>query len=272
MNKPLNCIFYFIFKEQSDRLLVMYPATLIILSEENDGLFYKVTRWPLTVTLNHITSVCLSHANANKSLSSSSSSQGKLPLNMITVTTPCQDVKPNTFKIEGTFSEAVSCFKGPVKEIVMDVDSSACVTLSGLSHVSTGVTVHNPLWMSWFYPQNDNLTVAHSSKRTDRMTSFVSPPLPLPPILSPPFLLPGKLINPIVVSCLDRTEFCDWIHHFKAADVPVLTPPPPVYDIIYTPTHREVRHALLLKKQLDFSQPHMNHNHWGSYCILWGRN
>ncbi|KAG7227090.1 hypothetical protein INR49_022437 [Caranx melampygus] len=102
-------------QEQSDRLLVMYPATLIILSEENDGLFYK----------------------------------GKLPLNMITVTTPCQDVKPNTFMIE------------------------------------------------------------------------------------------GKLINPIVVSCLDRAAFCDWIQHFKAADVPVLSPPPPVYDIIYTPTQRE---------------------------------
>ncbi|KAM6982464.1 uncharacterized protein plekhn1 isoform 2-T2 [Tautogolabrus adspersus] len=102
-------------QEQSDRLLVMYPSTLIILSEENDGLFYK----------------------------------GKLPLNMITVTTPCQDVKPNTFMIE------------------------------------------------------------------------------------------GKLINPIVVSCLDRAEFCDWIEHFKSADVPVLSPPPPVYDIIYTPTHRE---------------------------------
>ncbi|XP_065817635.1 pleckstrin homology domain-containing family N member 1 isoform X2 [Labrus bergylta] len=102
-------------QEQSDRLLVMYPSTLIILSEENDGLFYK----------------------------------GKLPLNMITVTTPCQDVKPNTFMIE------------------------------------------------------------------------------------------GKLINPIVVSCLDMPEFCDWIQHFKAADVPVLSPPPPVYDIIYTPTHRE---------------------------------
>uniref|UniRef100_A0A8C6UAT8 Pleckstrin homology domain containing, family N member 1 n=1 Tax=Neogobius melanostomus TaxID=47308 RepID=A0A8C6UAT8_9GOBI len=100
---------------QNDRLLVMYPSTLIILSEENDGLFYK----------------------------------GKLPLNMITVTTPCQDVKPNTFMIE------------------------------------------------------------------------------------------GKLINPIVVSCLDRAEFCDWIQHFKAADVPVLSPPPPVYDIIYTPTQKE---------------------------------
>uniref|UniRef100_A0A3Q3KJI3 PH domain-containing protein n=1 Tax=Monopterus albus TaxID=43700 RepID=A0A3Q3KJI3_MONAL len=102
-------------QEQSDRLLVMYPSTLIILSEENDGLFYK----------------------------------GKLPLNMITVTTPCQDVKPNTFMIE------------------------------------------------------------------------------------------GKLINPIVVSCLDRAEFCEWIQHFKVADVPILSPPPPVYDIIYTPTQRE---------------------------------
>ncbi|XP_034394275.1 pleckstrin homology domain-containing family N member 1 isoform X2 [Cyclopterus lumpus] len=102
-------------QEQSDRLLVLYPSTLIILSEENNGLFYK----------------------------------GKLPLNMITVTTPCQDVKPNTFMIE------------------------------------------------------------------------------------------GKLINPIVVSCLDRAEFCNWIQHFKSADVPVLSPPPPVYDIIYTPTHSE---------------------------------
>ncbi|KAG7520087.1 hypothetical protein JOB18_022713 [Solea senegalensis] len=102
-------------QEQSDRVLVMYPATLIILSEESDRLFYK----------------------------------GKLALNMITVTTPCQDIKPNTFMIE------------------------------------------------------------------------------------------GKLINPIVVSCLDRTTFCDWIQHFKAADVPVLSPPPPVYDIIYTPTQRE---------------------------------
>ncbi|KAK7878575.1 hypothetical protein WMY93_030411 [Mugilogobius chulae] len=124
-------------QEQSDRLLVMYTSTLIILSEENDGLFYK----------------------------------GKLPLNMITVTTPCQDVKPNTFMIE------------------------------------------------------------------------------------------GKMINPIVVSCLDRTEFCDWIQHFKAADVPVLTPPPPVYDIIYTPTQKEgpqvdrwSGHSQEKKDSLRFSQ------------------
>ncbi|KAB5546239.1 hypothetical protein PHYPO_G00069760 [Pangasianodon hypophthalmus] len=102
-------------QEQYDRLLVMYPSNLIILSEESDGLFYK----------------------------------GKLPLNMLTVTTPCQDIKPNTFMIE------------------------------------------------------------------------------------------GKLINPIVVSCPNTSEFRDWIHHFKAADVPVLSPPPPVYDIIYTPTQRE---------------------------------
>uniref|UniRef100_A0A674ABV7 Pleckstrin homology domain containing, family N member 1 n=1 Tax=Salmo trutta TaxID=8032 RepID=A0A674ABV7_SALTR len=106
-------------QEHSDRLLVMYPTTLIILSEECHGLFYK----------------------------------GKLPLNMITVTTPCQDVKPNTFMIE------------------------------------------------------------------------------------------GKLINPIVVSCLDKREFCDWIQYFKASDVPVLSPPPPVYDIIYTPTPREGRNS-----------------------------
>ncbi|TRY96612.1 hypothetical protein DNTS_024244 [Danionella cerebrum] len=102
-------------QEQYDRLLVLYPNYLIILSEESDGLFYK----------------------------------GKLPLNMITITTPCQDIKPNTFMME------------------------------------------------------------------------------------------GKLINPIIVSCLDKIEFHDWIQHFKCADVPILSPPPPVYDIIYTPTQKE---------------------------------
>ncbi|XP_052396092.1 probable pleckstrin homology domain-containing family N member 1 [Carassius gibelio] len=102
-------------QEQYDRLLVLYPNYLIILSEGSDGLFYK----------------------------------GKLPLNMITVTTPCQDIKPNTFMIE------------------------------------------------------------------------------------------GKLINPIIVSCLDKSEFSDWILYFKSADVPILSPPPPVYDIIYTPTQKQ---------------------------------
>lgn len=87
----------------------------------------------------------------------------------------------------------------------------------------------------------------------------------------PPSLFPGKLINPIVVSCVDRTEFCDWIQHFKAADVPVLTPPPPVYDIIYTPTHKEVRPALLPFtgwKQLRYSQLLMIHNYPVSYLHL----
>ncbi|XP_036387816.1 probable pleckstrin homology domain-containing family N member 1 isoform X1 [Megalops cyprinoides] len=102
-------------QEQHDRLLVMYPATLIFLSEERNGLFYK----------------------------------GKLPLNTVSITTPCQDVKPNTFVIE------------------------------------------------------------------------------------------GKMINPIVVSCLDENEFHDWIRHFKATPATVQVPPPPVYDIIYTPTKKE---------------------------------
>lgn len=58
-------------------------------------------------------------------------------------------------------------------------------------------------------------------------------------LCSPSRLPPGKLINSIVVSCLDRNEFCQWIQHFKTADVPVMSPPPPVYDIIYTPTSTE---------------------------------
>ena len=88
---------------------------------------------------------------------------------------------------------------------------------------------------------------------------------PLPPLFS------GKLINPIVVSCLDRPEFCDWIQHFKAADVPVLSPPPPVYDIIYTPTHKEVRPALLPfrgQKQLHYTQLLMIYNDQERYLLL----
>uniref|UniRef100_A0A3B3R430 Pleckstrin homology domain containing, family N member 1 n=1 Tax=Paramormyrops kingsleyae TaxID=1676925 RepID=A0A3B3R430_9TELE len=104
-------------EEQYERLLVMYPSTIIILSEESNGLFYK----------------------------------GKLPLNSINVTTPCQEVKPNTFMIE------------------------------------------------------------------------------------------GRLINPIIVTCMDENEFSNWISHFNIMEVPVLLPPPPVYDIIYTPTQSKVK-------------------------------
>ncbi|KPP66742.1 hypothetical protein Z043_114726 [Scleropages formosus] len=104
-------------QEQHSRLLVMYPSTLIILSEENNRLFYK----------------------------------GKILLNTITVTTPCHDLKPNTFMIKG-----------------MPINSR-------------------------------------------------------------------KLINPIIVSCLDMKEFSDWICKFRASRIPIQTPPPPVYDIIYTP-------------------------------------
>ncbi|KAJ8259668.1 hypothetical protein GJAV_G00172080 [Gymnothorax javanicus] len=102
-------------KEQYSRLLVMYPSTLIILSEERDGLFYK----------------------------------GKLPLDSVSVTMPRQNANLNTFVIE------------------------------------------------------------------------------------------GKLIHPIMVSCLDEHDFHEWIRHFKATAATVHVPPPPVYDIIYTPTKTE---------------------------------
>lgn len=75
----------------------MYPATLIILSEEDDGLFYKV---PLTSPIFY-SYICSYPELFTQSLSHYDWLQGKLPLNMITVTTPCQDVKPNTFMIEG---------------------------------------------------------------------------------------------------------------------------------------------------------------------------
>lgn len=82
-------------QEQSDRLLVMYPSTLIILTEESDGLFYKVSPPSAAPHQRHCPRLAV-----NQSLCL----QGKLPLNMITVTTPCQDVRPNTFMIEGTLA------------------------------------------------------------------------------------------------------------------------------------------------------------------------
>lgn len=102
-------------QDQYDRLLVLYPATLIILSDEDGGLFYK----------------------------------GKLPLNAITVSTRNNDDKPNTFMIE------------------------------------------------------------------------------------------GKLINPIIVTCLDQCDYQDWLRHLRALEVAVEGPPANVYDVIYTPTEKE---------------------------------
>ncbi|XP_041130799.1 uncharacterized protein LOC121329315 [Polyodon spathula] len=102
-------------QDQYDRLLVLYPATLIILSDEDDGLFYK----------------------------------GKLPLNAITVSTGSNEDNPNTFRIE------------------------------------------------------------------------------------------GKLINPIIVTCLDQCDYQEWLRHLRALQVAVEGPPANVYDIIYTPTEKE---------------------------------
>ncbi|MBN3307335.1 PKHN1 protein, partial [Amia calva] len=102
-------------QDQHERLLVLYPSTLIILSDENNHLFYK----------------------------------GKLPLNMITVSTNNKQQQSNTFLIE------------------------------------------------------------------------------------------GKLINPIVVSCLNEFEFHEWMRHLTVAQVPVHGPLAPVYDTIYTPTKKE---------------------------------
>lgn len=53
-------------QEQSERLLVMYPSTLIILSEENDGLFYKVT--PLILTTSALHGCPAPNVSVNKSL------------------------------------------------------------------------------------------------------------------------------------------------------------------------------------------------------------
>jgi len=62
----------------------------------------------------------------------------------------------------------------------------------------------------------------------------------------------GKLINPIIVSCLDKSEFHDWIQFFKSADVPILSPPPPVYDIIYTPTQKQVSDCFYLEHGVEY--------------------
>lgn len=61
----------------------------------------------------------------------------------------------------------------------MSQHSYACSTLRGLFPESARVTQPVALWMSRFYPQNDNLTEAHSSEWAERMTGFVPPPLSL---------------------------------------------------------------------------------------------
>lgn len=75
----------------------MYPSNLIILSEESDGLFYKVKKNILLLYFFPLSQRCLTELKQLCALYL----QGKLPLNMLTVTTPCQDIKPNTFMIEG---------------------------------------------------------------------------------------------------------------------------------------------------------------------------
>ncbi|XP_028663689.1 probable pleckstrin homology domain-containing family N member 1 [Erpetoichthys calabaricus] len=110
-----------------NRLLVLYPATLIMLSDEDNCLFYK----------------------------------GKLPLNAITITTHCNDDNPNSFMIE------------------------------------------------------------------------------------------GKLINPIIVSCMDECDYQDWLHHLGTLDVAIEGPQGHVYDPIYTPTKIESPRRSMESCELD---------------------
>ncbi|XP_019718487.1 uncharacterized protein plekhn1 [Hippocampus comes] len=106
-------------QQQSDRLLVMYTSTMIILSEEENGLFYK----------------------------------GKLPLNMITVTTPCQDVKPNTFMIEGSYTKrntisVVYCQCGMLASITSQCSESSIYWRKNM-HPSIHPSIFAPHFDRW---------------------------------------------------------------------------------------------------------------------------
>ncbi|KAG2459279.1 PKHN1 protein, partial [Polypterus senegalus] len=59
------------------------------------------------------------------------------------------------------------------------------------------------------------------------------------------FMIEGKLINPIIMSCMDECDYQDWLHHLRTLDVAIEGPPGHVYDPIYTPTKIESpRHSM----------------------------
>ncbi|CAL8254640.1 unnamed protein product [Arctogadus glacialis] len=62
----------------------------------------------------------------------------------------------------------------------------------------------------------------------------------------------GQLINPIVVSCRDQAEFCDWIQHFKAADPPQSDLPPAA--LLSQPPQSDLPPAALLSQCPQFDR------------------
>lgn len=129
---------------------------------------------------------------------------------MITVTTPCQDIKPNTFMMEGA------------------------LTIPQISRFYYRMLFLTKIWYVCYKNGHKLILIVYMLVPFSVFTHMhVSDSMMDVSLL-------GKLINPIVASCLDKSEFHDWIRYFKNADVPILSPPPPVYDIIYTPTQKQV--------------------------------
>lgn len=212
-------------QDKSDRLLVMYPDTLIFLSEENDRLFYKVgylvTSANLQAWTHSFLRIYIAFAGSVSDIIALYCrgnfpwiwSQSPRPVKRSSPTRSWSKVS-QLMVISTKYSE-----EGKFQVIKRNQDDVFCRSICFLKcdvklYFGCSELPHFLLW------------------------DFEAATWPSLLLLS----LPGKLINPIIVSCPDKMEFHEWIQHFKAADVPILSPPPPVYDIIYTPTQKEVQY------------------------------
>ncbi|XP_016135652.1 pleckstrin homology domain-containing family N member 1-like [Sinocyclocheilus grahami] len=189
-------------QEQYDRLLVLYPNYLIILSEESDGLFYK----------------------------------GKLPLNMITVTTPCQDIMPNTFMIEGKLIN-------PIIVSCLDKSSVLCVLVQFISsrpnssdtQYSAHLGSRSSSFSSRVRPAPDHRPVSlHYS--SPPQTSYLASEGPMSPVYNTPY---SSVHCNGPVQRIEKAPLVKCFHSFR-----LCTPP----------LGRKIRHGQALEPELVSSQ------------------
>lgn len=150
-------------QEQSDRLLVMYPATLIILSEENDGLFYKVPLAWIPLHLIISWAMCIQYIQRlyrKVVLKTHYDYRGNFHSTWLVWPHPARtsSLTPSWLKVStlnqwAAQVQSLEHTKRHVNGFLISVHSYACFTLSGLCDESASVTESNPPWMSWFYPQ-----------------------------------------------------------------------------------------------------------------------
>ncbi|MGH0122378.1 UNVERIFIED_CONTAM: hypothetical protein FKN15_014809 [Acipenser sinensis] len=178
-------------QDQYDRLLVLYPATLIILSDEDGGLFYKNVK---------------EHGKEKEELRKSVENE------MIYEWEGSQreSLGQTTF-VTKTKMQHLPCQDQYDRLLVLYP-----ATLIILSDEDGGLFYKGKL------PLN---AITVSTRNNDDKPNT--------------FMIEGKLINPIIVTCLDQSDYQDWLQHLRALEVAVEGPPVNVYDVIYTPTEKE---------------------------------